>query len=79
MVVHVPGHCITNKENFDAILDDVSILHLLGVQLILVVGVREQLDEKIAAAGLIPQYHDGMRITDDVTMKFLMETSGQIN
>ena len=42
----------------------------------LVVGVREQLDEKLLESGLSPLYHDGMRVTDEHTMKLLMEASG---
>lgn len=76
MVVHLGGQALNEREDFDAIIDDISILHLLGVQLVLVAGVRKQLDEKMMSAGKKPQYHDGMRISDEETMKFLKETSG---
>ena len=76
MVIHLGGTSLISKEEFEAVIDDISILHLLGVQLVLVAGVRRQLDDKIAAAGCQPQYHDGMRVTDDDTMRFLKETSG---
>jgi len=76
VVVHIPGHVIKDKEKFEAVLDDISILHLLGVQLILVAGVRELLDEKLKKNGLKPLYEGGMRVTDDDTMNYLKETSG---
>jgi acetylglutamate kinase len=76
MVIHLGGQALNEREDFDAIIDDISILHLLGVQLVLVAGVRKQLDEKMMTAGRKPQYHDGMRISDEETMKFLKETSG---
>ena len=38
--------------------------------------MREQLDAKLAAAGISPSFHGGVRITDEITMKFLMEASG---
>ena len=38
--------------------------------------LHAQLDDKIVAAGHVPQYHDGMRVTDDDTMRYLKETSG---
>ena len=56
VVVHIPGHVIKDKEKFEAVLDDISILHLLGVQLILVAGVRELLDEKLKKNGLKQAY-----------------------
>ena len=54
---------IKNKTKFETILDDISILHLLGVQIILVVGVREILNEKLSENGVVPAFVDGMRIT----------------
>jgi acetylglutamate kinase len=76
MVIHLGGQALNHREEFDAIIDDLSILHLLGVQLVLVAGVRKQLDDKLMAAGKTPQYHDGMRISDEETMVYLKETSG---
>ena len=76
MVIHLGGQTLNERSDFDAIIDDLSILHLLGVQLVLVAGVRRQLDDKLLANGKVPQYHDGMRISDDETMKYLKETSG---
>lgn len=79
MVVHIPDHCVADKDNFDAVLDDLSILHLLGVQLVLVIGVRSQLNAKLAAAGRTPEFGpNGMRVTDEFTMRCLMEVSGLI-
>jgi hypothetical protein len=79
MVVHIPDHCVAKKDGFDAVLDDLSILHLLGVQLVLVIGVRSQLNAKLTAAGRTPEFGpNGMRITDEFTMRCLMEVSGLI-
>ena len=76
MVIHLGGQVMQNRENFESVLDDISILHLLGVRLVLVAGVRLELDNKLLEAGKIPYYHDGMRITDQETMQYLKETSG---
>lgn len=76
VVLHIPGHVLHNRVVFDAIMDDISIMHLLGVQVVIVVGVRDQLDLKVQQAGAVPVYHNGMRITDVETLQFLKETSG---
>ena len=76
MVIHLGGQAMQNKDDYEAVLDDISILHLLGVQLVLVAGVRIQLDNKLLESGLTPNYHDGMRITDEATMSCLKEVSG---
>ena len=76
VVIHIPGHVLQNRLVFDAIMDDISIMHLLGVQVVIVVGVRDQLDVKVQQAGAVPVYHNGMRITNIETLQFLKETSG---
>lgn len=63
MVIHLSGATISNREVFDGVMDDISILHLLGIKLVLVAGVREQLDKRITESGLTPSYSNGMRIT----------------
>jgi amino-acid N-acetyltransferase len=76
MVIHIAGYIMKNKEYFDAVMDDITILKLLGVQLVLVVGVREQVDERITQTGEVPIYHNGMRSSDLKMMQFLKEESG---
>lgn len=76
IVVHIPGSTLKNRRVFESIMDDISILHLLGVKIVLVVGVRDQLDERILSAGGNSLYHSGMRITDEKAIKFLKEESG---
>ena len=76
VVIHIPGHVLQNRNVFDAISDDISIMHLLGLQLVLVVGVRDQLDTKLQQAGQQAVFFNNMRITDDEMMQHLKETSG---
>eukprot|EP01041_Mallomonas_annulata_P001080 gene1080-2110_t len=77
IVLHIPSHVIADREVFDAVMDDICILHLLGVQLVLVASVRDQLDN--CRASLLPDsthYHGGVRITDELSLRCLKETSG---
>ncbi len=37
MVIHIAGFVLKQKENFAAIMDDISILKLLGIKLVLVI------------------------------------------
>lgn len=41
-----------------------------------VVGVRDQVDERISKAGGSPVYHNGMRVTDHSMLKILKEELG---
>ena len=78
MVIHIPGHLHQNRVAFDSIMDDISILHLLGVQIVLIAGVRYQLDERLKSAGLTTNFFNSMRVTDDRIMSYLKEASGSV-
>lgn len=76
MVIHVPGAVLFKKKLFQGLMDDISILHLLGIKLVLVVGLREQLDKRLEALQVDSKYHNGMRITDEQLLRILKEESG---
>lgn len=75
-VIHIPGHIIEDVDLLDEIMTDVSILHLLGVHLVLVMGVREQLEKKLSAAGISREKNNGVRVTDEPTLSLLKESCG---
>jgi amino-acid N-acetyltransferase len=76
VVIHISSHVFKHRIIFDSVIDDISILHLLGVNIVIVAGVRQQLDEKLHSAGVHPTYNNGIRISDSQTMQFLKEVSG---
>lgn len=78
MVVHIGAHVHAVRQAFDEIMDDISILHLLGVQVVLVAGVRSQLDERLKNTGNAAVYKGGMRVTDEESMRALKELSGYV-
>ena len=76
MVLHISDEIISDQAKLDELMDDVSMLHLLGVRIVLVMGVRQLLHEKLRAAGKQPTYKQGLRITDRETLELLKEASG---
>src|SRR5690554_411604 len=62
-VVLLTGEALAHA-NFDNIVHDISLLHTLGVQLVLVHGARPQINEALQDACLQGEYHNGLRITD---------------
>ena len=76
IVLHLSGAVLNNKNIFDRVIDDIAILHLLGVKLVLVIGVRDRMDAKMISVGEKPVYRQGMRITDDIALKHLKEEAG---
>jgi amino-acid N-acetyltransferase len=57
---------------------DLSILHAMGIKLVLVHGFRPQVNEQLAAKGQVSRYHLGTRITDAVTLDCAQEAAGQL-
>ena len=59
-------------------VQDLSILHAMGIKLVLVHGFRPQVTEQLAAKGHAARYSHGMRITDAVTLDCAQEAAGQL-
>jgi amino-acid N-acetyltransferase len=76
MVIHIPGHVLADPSVFQGVIDDIGILHLLGVRLILVAGVREQLEWKLQEKGVTSTFVNGMHVTDEARLGVLKEVSG---
>ena len=49
----------------------------LGVKLVLVVGVRMQINKHVLEEGVKPRYEGGYRVTDTVTMAAAIEEAGK--
>eukprot|EP00889_Picochlorum_renovo_P005135 jgi/Picre1/32165/NNA_007511.t1 len=75
-VIAVPGEVVDRQDVLDTLLQDVALLHGLGVHLVVVVGARMQINEAIRAKGSEPQYAKGYRVTDDVAMKAAVSAAG---
>ena len=76
-VVMLPGDGVEHP-NFGNIVHDIVLLHSLGVRLVLVHGSRPQIETRLAARGLTPHYHHGMRITDAATLECVIDAVGQL-
>jgi amino-acid N-acetyltransferase len=59
-------------------VQDLSILHAMGIKIVLVHGFRPQVNEQLAAKGQVSRYHRGTRITDAVTLDCAQEAAGQL-
>ena len=76
-VVGMAGELISagKLNNF---VQDLSILHAMGIKIVLVHGFRPQVTEQLAAKGHAARYSHGMRITDAVTLDCAQEAAGQL-
>jgi amino-acid N-acetyltransferase len=77
-VVLLPGEALAD-ENFTNIVHDISLLHSLGVKLVLVHGARPQISETLVDADIALSYHKGLRITDPDSLQLIKKTVGALS
>lgn len=75
-VIAIPGEVLDRQDILDTLLQDVALLHGLGVRLVVVIGARMQINQAIRAKGSEPRYVKGYRVTDDVAMKAAVAAAG---
>ena len=76
-VVGMAGELIAAGK-LNAFVQDLAILHAMGIKLVLVHGFRPQVNEQLAAKGHSSRYSHGLRITDAVTLDCAQEAAGQL-
>ncbi len=76
-VVGLAGEAIAAGK-LNTFVQDLAILHAMGLKLVLVHGFRPQVNEQLAAKGHVSRYHRGVRITDSVALDAAQEAAGQL-
>lgn len=72
------GGEVARSENFPNIIHDIALLNSLGVRLVLIHGSRPQIDERLQAAKLNSEFHQGMRVTDSAAMAHVTDAAGSL-
>lgn len=62
----------------NALVHDLSLLHAMGIRLVIVHGSRPQVQAQLALKGLEARFAQGMRITDAAALECAKEASGAI-
>lgn len=76
-VVGLAGEAIAAGK-LNHFVQDLSILHAIGIKLVLVHGFRPQVTEQLLAKGQTSRFHNGVRITDAVALDCAQEAAGQL-
>jgi amino-acid N-acetyltransferase len=76
-VVGMAGELIAAGK-LNAFVQDLAILHSMGIKLVLVHGFRPQVNEQLAAKGHVSRFSHGQRITDAVALDAAQEAAGQL-
>ncbi|MFA5938601.1 MAG: amino-acid N-acetyltransferase [Sinimarinibacterium sp.] len=72
------GGEVAERSDFDPLIYDIALLHSLGVKLVLVHGVRPQIDARLRARGQEPRFVDGMRVTDREALDCVKDAAGSL-
>lgn len=65
-------------QEFPALIHDIALLSHLGVRLVLVYGIRAQIDSREAASRQSSKIVNDLRVTDEQTLKTVMEVAGSV-
>ena len=76
-VVAMAGELVA-AGRLNAFVQDLSILHAMGIKLVLVHGFRPQVNEQLRSKGQESRYSQGLRITDAVALDCAQEAAGQL-
>jgi amino-acid N-acetyltransferase len=63
---------------FFHLVNDFALLNSLGIRLVLVHGIRPQIEQRLRARGSEARYHQGLRVTDAVALECVKEAAGTV-
>ena len=63
---------------FTDLIHDMALLSHLGIRLVLVPGIRVQIEERLQQIGHQSLFQNGLRITDDTTLPLVKEAAGVV-
>jgi acetylglutamate kinase len=80
VVVKYGGHAMIDPELQRTFARDITMMRLVGIQVVVVHGGGPQIDKELAALGVVSERIDGLRVTDERTMEVVeMVLGGRVN
>lgn len=76
-VVAVDGE-LAYQGNLNSLAQDLSLLHAMGMRIVLVCGSRPQVEEQLALRNIQPHFHKGWRVTDKGALECAKEAAGEL-
>ena len=76
-VVAFPGELV-GAGALPVLAQDLSLLHALGIKVVIVHGSRPQVDEQLALRNIESHFHNGIRITDSAALECAKEAAGEL-
>ncbi len=80
LVVKYGGNAMINQELKEQVMEDIVLLHLIGVKVVLVHGGGPEITDLMAKLGKKSEFVDGLRVTDKETVDIVqMVLAGKVN
>ena len=80
IVVKYGGNAMISEELRQAVISDIILLHLVGVQVVVVHGGGPEISAMLKKIGKESKFVDGLRYTDDETMEVVQQVlCGKVN
>lgn len=80
IVIKYGGNAMISDELFDAVIEDMVMLRLVGIHAVLVHGGGPEINDMLKKAGIESRFVNGLRYTDAATMEIVQSVlCGKIN
>ena len=80
VVVKYGGNAMTSEELKEQVMEDIVLLHLIGVKIVLVHGGGPEISDMMSRLGKKTEFVDGLRVTDKETVDIVqMILAGKVN
>ena len=79
IVIKCGGSVLLDKNLFNQFIEDISILYKLGLSIIVIHGGGKNIKKKLDSNGLESKFIDGLRVTDEKTIKIVEEALLELN
>lgn len=79
VLVKIGGSVLSMPACLHDFIADIKAAHKQGIRLAIVHGGGPEIDQQLAAKGILPKKHNGLRITDAQTLAIVVEALSFIN
>ncbi len=78
-VIKYGGSILHDEAIRRSVLEDIVFLSYVGIRIILIHGGGPHISNRLKAIGVEPEFHNGIRVTDEKTLKIVVEELDEIN
>ena len=79
IVIKCGGSVLINKNLFNQFIEDISIINKLGLSSIVIHGGGKNIKKKLDEKNIISKFINGLRVTDDKTIRVVEESLLELN